>query len=317
MDLNKLIFPAPDSSYTPFNLENLLWIPRTRFFSMKTLVKSIEKFEDFYFSSRNLDRPENVAKQSQISIPCHYTSFGEGTKNLILFFHGNAEDIGYATDFTKRLSTGLKADVLSVEYPGYGVYEGETNAKTILEDAEIVFDFLTAEIGINPENIILFGRSIGSGPATHLAAHRNPGALVLMSPYTSIKAAVKDIAGQLLSSLFAERFNNIEEIEKAECPCFFIHGKKDKVIPWEHSRALFVKCKAVASINLSETMTHNNFKFSTDIINPTKKFIKQLGAKELKGRIVFPEYVKKIPLKKYRARSRDFAARIVDNLVSG
>jgi len=315
MNLNKLIFPAPDASYTPFNLEKLLWIPRTRFFSMKTLVKSIEKFEDFCFSARNLNKPENIAKKKQISIPCHYQSFGEGSKNLILFFHGNAEDIGYASEFARKLSFGLKADVLSVEYPGYGVYEGETNARTILEDAEIVFDFLTAEVGIRPENIIVFGRSIGSGPATHLAANRKPGALVLMSPYTSIKAVVKDIAGQLVSSLFAERFSNIDEIEKAECPCFFIHGKKDKVIPWEHSKALFEKCKAVAGINISETMTHNAFKLSGDIINPTKKFLKQLGNKEQKLKITFPDYVLKVPLRKYKARSRDFTAKVVDNIV--
>lgn len=315
MDLNRLIFPAPDSSYTPFSLENLLWIPRTRFFSMKTLVKTMDKYEDFYFNSRDINKPENVAKQGQISIPCHYQAIGEGNKNIILYFHGNAEDIGYASGFARKLALGLKADILSVEYPGYGVYEGESNAKTILEDAEIVFDFLTAEVGINAENIIVFGRSIGSGPATHLAANRKPGALILMSPYTSIKAVVRDIAGQILSSLFAERFSNIDEIEKAECPCFFIHGKKDKIIPWEHSRALFVKCKSAAGISISETMTHNTFKLIYDIINPAKKFLKQLGIKSQKGKIVFPEYVLKVPLKEYRAKSRDFTSKIIDNIV--
>ena len=44
----------------------------------------------------------------------------------------------------------FQADVLLVEYPGYGVYDGEANAKTILEDAEIVFDFLTTEAGMDP-----------------------------------------------------------------------------------------------------------------------------------------------------------------------
>lgn len=315
MDLNKLIFPAPNSSYTPFSLENLLWIPRTRFFSMKTLVKSMDKYEDFYLTSRDLNKPENVTKQNHVSIPCHYQSFEEGNKNLILYFHGNAEDIGYASSFTRKIGLGLKADVLSVEYPGYGVYEGESNAKTILEDAEIVFDFLTAEVGINPENIIVFGRSIGSGPATHLAANRKPGALILMSPYTSIKAVVRDIAGQILSSFVAERFSNIEEIEKAECPCFFIHGKKDKIIPWEHSRALFIKCKSVAGINLSESMTHNTFKMTNDIVNPTKKFLKQLGIKGQKGKIEFPDYVLKVPLKEYKAKTRDFASKLIDNIV--
>jgi len=300
MDFNKFIFPSPSSSYSPFSLDKLLWIPRTRFFSMKTLVKSMEKYENYYFNSRNLGKPENIVKQNHVHIPCHYQTANEKYKNIVLYFHGNAEDIGLASNFTKKLAIGLKANVLSIEYPGYGVYEGDSNAKTILEDAEIVFDFLTQEVGINPQNIIIFGRSIGSGPATHLAAHRNPGALILMSPYTSIKSVVKDIAGQLVSSLFAERFNNVQEIEKAECPCFFIHGKKDKMIPWEHSQELFSKCRALPSIHLSETMSHNSFKLISDIINPINKFLKQLGFKAYKGTIEFPEYVQKTPMRIHR-----------------
>lgn len=206
--------------------------------------------------------------------------------------------------------------MLSVEYPGYGVYEGDSNAKTVLEDAEIVFDFLTAEMGVDPENIICFGRSIGSGPATHLAANRKPGALILMSPYTSIKAVVKDIAGQLISSLFAERFSNLEEIGKAECPCFFIHGKCDKMIPWQHSHELFAKCKAVSAMSLSETMTHNTFKLGTDIIHPARKFLKQVGFKFQHGKLVFPGYVMEVPTKKYYFRTRSLTSAVVDTVFS-
>jgi len=316
MDFNNLVFPAPSATYTPFTLDKLIWIPRTRFFSMKNLVKSIDKFENFQNRSGQLSNRESTSKDNHTYIPCHYQSFEESSKNIIIYFHGNAEDIGSASAFTKRVAFGLKADILAVEYPGYGVYEGQASAKAILEDAEIVFDFLTAEVGINPENIIIFGRSIGSGPATHLAAYRNPGALVLMSPYTSIRSVVKDMTGILVSNLVAERFSNIDEIEKAECPCFFIHGKKDKVISWEHSKDLFVKCKAPTAIHLSETMSHNTFKLGHDVVNPIKKFLKQLGFKYGKKKIEFPDYVLKVPLKKYQPKVKTFSSRIADNFVS-
>jgi fermentation-respiration switch protein FrsA (DUF1100 family) len=228
-----------------------------------------------------------------------YHPYFEGSKHFVLYFHGNAEDIGYASEFTRRLSTGLRMNVISVEYPGYGAYEGEANSKVILEDAEIVFDFLTHEVGINPENIFVFGRSIGSGPATHLAANRNPGMLILMSPYTSIRAVVKDIAGSWASYCVAERFKNLEEIEKAECPCFFIHGKQDKLIPHEHTQKLFERCKAVAGLNMSETMTHNDFSLSGDIVRPLKKFFKQIELKQEPAfETPFPEYIKRIPSSK-------------------
>lgn len=193
--------------------------------------------------------------------------------------------------------------MIAVEYPGYGIYEGEPNANSIVEDAEIVFDFLTQEAGINPDNIFVFGRSIGSGPATHLAAHRTPGILMLMSPYTSIKDAVKDIAGDFASLLVADRFRNIDEIQKVKCPTFFVHGKKDKLIPDEHCKKLFTKCKAIAAMNLSENMTHNDFSLSNDIIRPIKKFMKQIGVTyETEKEIPIPNWVFKIPLKSYRKK---------------
>jgi len=276
----------------------------------------MEKFEDYQCELKRSSSSSNPPSKEHSYIPCHYQNYGDGTKDLILYFHGNAEDIGNSSTFTRRLAMELKTQILAVEYPGYGVYEGTTNAKIINEDAEIVFDFLTHEVGMDPKNIIIFGRSIGSGPATHLAANRNPGALVLMSAYMSIRSVIRDIVGQFLSGLFAERFSNIEEIEKAECPCFFIHGKKDKVIPWEHSKSLFERCKSPAKLNLSETMSHNTFKMASDITNPLRQFLEQHGFNQYKGPLKFPDYVMRVPLKKYKPRNRDFASKIIENIVS-
>lgn len=119
MDFNKFIFPAPNSSYTPFDLDQLLWIPRTRFFSMKSLVKSMDKFEHFSSKAKSLNRTNSddtnnktQSKTEQSYIPCHYQKFEEGSKNLILYFHGNAEDIGYASGFARKLAYGLKVKFL-------------------------------------------------------------------------------------------------------------------------------------------------------------------------------------------------------------
>jgi len=62
MDLNRFIFPAPSSSYTPFTLGQLLWIPRTRFFSMKTLIK-MDSFENYFISGKHSHRPSHNGKK--------------------------------------------------------------------------------------------------------------------------------------------------------------------------------------------------------------------------------------------------------------
>ena len=68
------------------------------------------------------------------------------------------------------LKSTLKVHVLAIEYPGYGIYPGSPTAEAILEDAITVWDYLTKKVKMNASDIILFGRSLGTGPATELAA---------------------------------------------------------------------------------------------------------------------------------------------------
>ena len=87
----------------------------------------------------------------------------------------------------------FKCHVIGVEYPGYGICFRETkDAQTIKIRAKRTYDFLTQEFGFEEKDIIVFGRSIGSGPAIDLAAQTHPCALVLMSAYTSLKNVAYD-----------------------------------------------------------------------------------------------------------------------------
>ena len=90
-------------------------------------------------------------------------------------------------------------------------------------------------MGILSTDIILFGRSLGSGPAIELAAHVNPAALLLMTAYVSIREVVASLAGRMASYMVKERFLNIESIKDVRCPTFLIHGLRDTLIPPTHS----------------------------------------------------------------------------------
>mgnify|MGYP003389779889 CR=1 FL=1 len=83
----------------------------------------------------------------------------------------------------------------------------------MLEDSLIVFDFLVNSIGFKKKNILVFGRSIGSGPATYLSAYREPRMLILMSPFTSITNLVKDIFGDLAKNFVTNHFDNLKLIK--------------------------------------------------------------------------------------------------------
>jgi pimeloyl-ACP methyl ester carboxylesterase len=129
----------------------------------------------------------------------------------------------------------LFCHVLCPEYPGYGIYAGVTSAEQILSDVENLISYLTVNLRWPMRNIIVFGRSIGSGPATYIAAKHNPCTLVLMSAYTSISEAVRHIVGGFLASIVRDRFQNIALMPFVTCPTLLIHGQKDRLIPYSHS----------------------------------------------------------------------------------
>jgi len=110
-------------------------------------------------------------EQNDEYIPCLYIPNEFGGKKLVIYFHGNAEDIGYAFELMYSFGAHTKMHVLCVEYPGYGLYKTAiSNENQIREDALIVYDYLVKHVGINPIDIMAFGRSLGSGPATYLAS---------------------------------------------------------------------------------------------------------------------------------------------------
>jgi fermentation-respiration switch protein FrsA (DUF1100 family) len=168
---------------------------------------------------------------------------------------------------------------MAVEYPGYGVYKGEPTEEAIVSDAEKVLDFVRTVLSWPTCDIILCGRSIGSGPATYLASKvKTIGALALISPYTSIKGVVGDslgTLGKLGKHLIKERFPNLERIRSVTCPTYLLHGKRDKLIPPQHSKELKKACKGVSYANYPPRMDHNEFSFLNDFVLPFRGFIEK------------------------------------------
>ena len=100
---------------------------------------------------------------------------------------------------------------------------------------------------------------MGSGPTSYLSSIKDPYALLLMSPYTSIKEAAKSLLGwaSFLSVIVYEKFRNIDAIKKARCPVFFLHGQLDILIPCAHSQDMHAACPTESYLHLPEKMDHN------------------------------------------------------------
>lgn len=178
---------------------------------------------------------------------------------MILFFHANAEDLGMSFAVLRHMRDQFKVNVLAVEYPGYGLLKGLAASESgIYEVALTAFRYLVDAIGVRYSQIILFGRSLGSGPAVYLAAQYPVGGLILVSAFSSIRAAVQSIVGRVAAWSFRERFPNSRIIANVSCSTLFIHGEADGLIPAEHSLRLFRKCRARKLLITPPRMDHNS-----------------------------------------------------------
>lgn len=230
-------------------------------------------------SSSSEDEIENnhqgLPIKKVLFIPCWCLASRQPTKKTLIYFHGNAEDIYSASELLRNLNANLNLNVIAVEYPGYGIYKGSSNERKILCDAETVYDSLTNTLGIKEKDIILFGRSIGSGPACWLSSVKKPGGLIIMSGFTSIKAVAKHLAGAFAGALLKERFKNKKYLTTVKCPALIIHGKKDNLIPYQQSVSLYDALPGTNKrIHLPEEMTHVDYDYYDDLGRPVISFLK-------------------------------------------
>jgi fermentation-respiration switch protein FrsA (DUF1100 family) len=152
----------------------------------------------------------------------------------LLYAHGNAEDLGQLAPWLERYRQSGYA-VLAFDYRGYGASTGgPPTADRATSDIVSVYRHAVRTLGIAPGAIVLYGRSVGSGPATALAAREPVGGLVLESAFTSTFRVLTRVP-----LLPFDRFPNLSELRRVRCPVLVIHGTEDEVIPWSHGRQLF------------------------------------------------------------------------------
>ena len=151
----------------------------------------------------------------------------------ILFSHGNAEDIGDIEPLALYLRDAGFA-VLTYDYRGYGTSEGVPSEEKSYEDIDAAYRYLTEELKVPEEKIILHGRSLGGGPSTDLAARQPVGGLILESTFTTAFRTV------IPFTLFPfDKFRNANKIVAAKCPVLVIHGREDRTVGFHHGEALF------------------------------------------------------------------------------
>ena len=162
---------------------------------------------------------------------------GEGMLTF-LWFHGNAGNISHRVDNIMMLNSALGANIMIIDYRGYGRSQGSPSEKGLYLDAEAAFEYLVSERGVDSgTELVLFGRSLGAAVAVEMAVRHQARALILESGFTSVQdmahRAFPFLPSNVLLTMVEARFNTISKIGNVDYPVMVLHGDQDEIVPFE------------------------------------------------------------------------------------
>ena len=204
----------------------------------------------FPVPDKNLSKDVLLARQSQLVklmtksglyIPAISIKGSPTARYTIIYSHGNAEDVGLSVYYLDRLAAMCDCNVFAYEYPGYSISDGEPSEENCYEAIQAAFEYVTNQLHIPPSQIVLFGRSLGSGPTVDMASQpeaTNLAGVILQSP---LESGIRAVIGQCSSyGLYPlDIFRNYSKVHLITCPVFIMHGTADRVVPCDNGRALY------------------------------------------------------------------------------
>lgn len=175
----------------------------------------------------------------------------------IVFFHGPVGDLGDQLGWI-RLAQNSGFHVLAVDYRGFGGSGGVPSVGGVYRDADAAYRWVTEEKGVPPEELIIFGRSLGAAVAAHLAERRPAQLVVLESAYPSVKAVggklVARETGRELPALVVRMMywnadlNTIHRVSEIDAPILIMHSPDDEFMPFDYAENIAAAAGDNASI---------------------------------------------------------------------
>lgn len=220
-------------------------------------------FPDKEYEISKEDIPEHIYEKGiktsdNETIQAFYFAHSDGlVRPLIIYFHGNGGNLYGRFGYANRLYE-MNQNVLLVSYRGYAKSSGKPNEEGIYLDGEAALNYAKDSLGYAEEDIVIFGRSLGTTVAINTAQNRNFKGVVLVTPLTSGKEMAEAMGMESLSSIAGDSYNSIGKINNLKSPILIIHGTVDETIPFEMGKQLFDTYTEKKEMIIIEGGGHNN-----------------------------------------------------------
>lgn len=194
-----------------------------------------------------------------VSLTAWYVKQSDPLKPMIVYFHGNAGNIGDRADkFITFINHGF--GIMALSYRGYGTSEGRPTEQGLYEDARTIIVSLLGR-GYKEEDLAFYGESLGSGVAVQMALeYPRARALILEAPYLSmVKLASEKYPFIPVRWLLKHQFESYRKIQQVHVPLLLFHGQLDKLIPIRHGQALFQLANNPKQSEYFQDVDHTSF----------------------------------------------------------
>ena len=190
---------------------------------------------------------------------------------LVIYFGGNAEEVSHLADYKKYFSN---SNMVMINYRSFGLSQGKISEQTMFADALEVYDKLITNPEVDANNIIVIGRSIGTGVATYLSSQRKTNATVLITPYENmIDVAFEKYPFVPISLLIKHRFESDKYAPNITSPMLALISSNDQVIPKHHAYKLKEAWKGKTEA-LEVNEDHNSIMRNEEVWKKIEEFVK-------------------------------------------
>ncbi len=175
----------------------------------------------------------------------------------VLYCHGSSGSIAHQVDVLAALSQ-LRVNLFAFDYRGYGRSSGEPSEGGLFLDARAAWDHLVEELGVRPEETLLFGHSLGGAVAIDCALDRAAAGLIVESSFTQVRDMARaSHPGLLLHLVARNQFRSIDKVGRLGLPKLFIHGGSDERVPPALGRRLYEAAAEPKELYLVPGAGHN------------------------------------------------------------
>jgi uncharacterized protein len=190
------------------------------------------EYEDLYLESGDKEKINAWFLPSKDSVEI-------ADRKVVLFCHGNAGNISHRME-TVEYILGLNTSIMLFDYRGFGKSEGAPGEEEVYQDALVCYNWLIDKKNFSPDQIIIFGRSLGGAVAVDLASKVPSGGVIVESSFTSAKAMAKEMFPIFPINLILKyKLNSIDKISNVKCPVLVTHSSEDDLIPYKMGVELF------------------------------------------------------------------------------